>query len=817
MDIHQHWNARLWRELGRIRDIADIAEHTFNEAIFALAAMYAISQRQSAGPFYISELLRSDIGRFLSDTRSSVTETVDLAVKLWDSLSSHFHIPQYGDGQPFRNTGGFLQSVLSTLRAYSETADADWLRAADEVFYRIVGRQPPSAARATAAGVELALNFLPPELRLVDYFLENGELAVRAAEVTGTPVLAARKWYAVANSAMTELRLALHGVKLDRSAGQLDWRDSLMFISHPAHRADRKRSTPPDLNLLGKNRRYSLQRPSVNESAMEALALLVRSEPFELAIAAIPLADSTAVGWRKDLRQELVETGRLYAVIGGLGTKAKDKNVSYWIVAAEPNCCEGTLFINLAPLAREEDADVPDMMAFAAHIVRSACPALGSRLLPPADAGRYRGLLSRYFEPGYRDIPGLCQMYRPWQIRRANWSLKLQEYVLPAAEPEYARRRLDAHLVMDLLQGGRRPARIYIIGANGQGKSMLLAQLADELSGRGISSAGLSFGLTDRFPFNADGQHGSRFTYLGARTSESAVSQEATKRRLDGHVRAILADPARLEAFRSALATLGFGQRLFLIPDGLRARNGLIPDDQLAEIAELAELQPGDTALDSPEKFSLAVLVPDSRPRIVPLEKLSSGEQQLVTFASKLCSTAAPGAVMLVDEPELSLHVSWQRAVPAMLADLSRHFECAFVVATHSPVLIASTLRDDHCFVAKQQVLSPLPHSQVASVESVLFDDFDTYTPNTRRVHEQCAAAVSMAIRQSSSGLASGDGHQKEAALSRLRAAEHPVEKSPAFGLPGRARDLELIRQARAAIEELFSTQAAGLDEAEQE
>lgn len=103
----------------------------------------------------------------------------------------------------------------------------------------------------------------------------------------------------------------------------------------------------------------------------------------------------------------------------------------------------------------------------------------------------------------------------------------------------------------------------------------------------------------------------------------------------------------------------------------------------------------------------------------------------MITPAANLSAKAEMGMVMLVDEPELSLHVRWQRAIPPTLAELSEHFPCAFVVATHSPVLIASTSEDDHCFVPAEQVLDPIKQHQQPPVESVLFDDFDTYMTNT--------------------------------------------------------------------------------------
>lgn len=265
----------------------------------------------------------------------------------------------------------------------------------------------------------------------------------------------------------------------------------------------------------------------------------------------------------------------------------------------------------------------------------------------------------------------------------------------------------------------------------------------------------------------------------------------------------------RLEAFRSALKTLGFGHRLYIVPSSVSLHNGAIPDSALGKVEELTASSSAPKNLSINGAFSLGVIRSDVDNRVVMFERLSSGEQQLITLAAKLSAKAEEGMVMLVDEPELSLHVRWQRAIPRMLADLSQHLQCSMVVATHSPVLIASALEKDCCFVASKQVLNTLPPHQRPSVESVLFDDFDTYTENTRRVHELCAAMVSEIIHE-----VNGDSPPKRRnrrdPLERLRDISQIVEAAPAQQGEGRQRDLALIERTRAAIEELFAQMRTG-------
>lgn len=74
----------------------------------------------------------------------------------------------------------------------------------------------------------------------------------------------------------------------------------------------------------------------------------------------------------------------------------------------------------------------------------------------------------------------------------------------------------------------------------------------------------------------------------------------------------------------------------------------------------------------------------------VPLEKLSSGEQHQLVLFFELLFELKGNSLILIDEPELSLHVGWQRK---FISDLKKIIDlnCFDVVlATHSPQLIGA-------------------------------------------------------------------------------------------------------------------------------
>lgn len=91
--------------------------------------------------------------------------------------------------------------------------------------------------------------------------------------------------------------------------------------------------------------------------------------------------------------------------------------------------------------------------------------------------------------------------------------------------------------------------------------------------------------------------------------------------------------------------------------------------------------------LDFDSSEGLVVSTHDGK--TVPLEDLSSGEQHLILLYCELLLQAPTGILILIDEPEISLHVSWQRC---FLEDLQRIIglrQFDVLVATHSPQIVS--------------------------------------------------------------------------------------------------------------------------------
>jgi predicted ATP-dependent endonuclease of OLD family len=66
---------------------------------------------------------------------------------------------------------------------------------------------------------------------------------------------------------------------------------------------------------------------------------------------------------------------------------------------------------------------------------------------------------------------------------------------------------------------------------------------------------------------------------------------------------------------------------------------------------------------------------------------LSSGERQVLTLLFSATHMSSADGILLIDEPELSLHLDWQRTILTEL--MKQAGERQVVVCTHAPEVIA--------------------------------------------------------------------------------------------------------------------------------
>ncbi len=87
-------------------------------------------------------------------------------------------------------------------------------------------------------------------------------------------------------------------------------------------------------------------------------------------------------------------------------------------------------------------------------------------------------------------------------------------------------------------------------------------------------------------------------------------------------------------------------------------------------------------------KGNNSTLVFQQNEKQLGLEQLSSGEKQLLLILLKVFLLDKQPAIVFMDEPELSLHIRWQREIINCIHRINPF--CQLVIATHSPSIFGA-------------------------------------------------------------------------------------------------------------------------------
>jgi predicted ATP-dependent endonuclease of OLD family len=93
----------------------------------------------------------------------------------------------------------------------------------------------------------------------------------------------------------------------------------------------------------------------------------------------------------------------------------------------------------------------------------------------------------------------------------------------------------------------------------------------------------------------------------------------------------------------------------------------------------------------------------------ISINQLSSGEKQLFCQAAYLQKLNLQDSIILIDEPETSLHPTWQRNILKLYQNIGKNNQ--IIVATHSPHIIAS-VKPENLFVL-------YPNAETGKIEPI--------------------------------------------------------------------------------------------------
>ena len=107
-----------------------------------------------------------------------------------------------------------------------------------------------------------------------------------------------------------------------------------------------------------------------------------------------------------------------------------------------------------------------------------------------------------------------------------------------------------------------------------------------------------------------------------------------------------------------------------------------------------AHFQYKTLSIDKEKGFQFYTKYPgdSNKPRSLPTVRLSSGEQHMLVLLYELLFTVLPGSLVMVDEPETSLHVTWQLEFLKDIQRITELTEIDALIATHAPGIISNRL-----------------------------------------------------------------------------------------------------------------------------
>lgn len=135
----------------------------------------------------------------------------------------------------------------------------------------------------------------------------------------------------------------------------------------------------------------------------------------------------------------------------------------------------------------------------------------------------------------------------------------------------------------------------------------------------------------------------------------------------------------------------------------------------------------------------------------IDIEQASSGQIAMISTLFFMITRGKKNALVMIDEPENSLHPSWQRSYVERILAAMQYRRCSFLVATHSPLVVTGALETDRemvdVFSVRDGIAEKLPlavsDDPVRSVEDILWNAFEVITPANHFVSERLVEEIS--------------------------------------------------------------------------
>jgi len=106
----------------------------------------------------------------------------------------------------------------------------------------------------------------------------------------------------------------------------------------------------------------------------------------------------------------------------------------------------------------------------------------------------------------------------------------------------------------------------------------------------------------------------------------------------------------------------------------------------------------------------------------ISIDDLSTGEKTLISKILYLYIKEIEDSIILIDEPELSLHPSWQNKILKLYEKFAKDNNCQIIIATHSPHIIGSAKNEYIRLLTEDGVIDDFSKSYGLEFSKILTD-----------------------------------------------------------------------------------------------
>ncbi len=305
-----------------------------------------------------------------------------------------------------------------------------------------------------------------------------------------------------------------------------------------------------------------------------------------------------------------------------------------------------------------------------------------------------------------------------------------------------------------------------LIGENGSGKSQMLNLLTKSYLNQGKRVIAISNSIHDKFPDNGRNLHLLR---------DRAGRQKAKRSIKHALLNIPSEEITRFKNVSEALRFIGYDpvigiERITITEDTLNNAIANHPEKSHLNIEELEELKSllrKSVSIDSEDIIWLSVsdfsfyevnrvsliqllkyetllkklsiarginLFLRKKSQTIPLYDASSGELSFISSIIYLATTIDENSAVIIDEPENSLHPSWQKDYIKILLDLFYLYQPKIVAATHSALIVtgAEVANEKTNVFECQNFHFIRRYKEPINIEEAFYNYFNVVTPENR-------------------------------------------------------------------------------------